>query len=321
MEPTQPPSAKTPGGGIPGASAADRPSLPRPGTGVPQWPPPTPPAPRTTDGIGTPSGIPPAPVPRLSGGPSFAFRGASGGGSTFPPGLLSTAPPSAPQGPSLSVSGPSGPRGGKVRLWLAVVSIIALVAISGLAWVLRPQTPVLTDGDLALPEPFVSLSAPSAAPDARYVYRDGSSIVPPAGWITDTSAGPTLFKKQTVDQDATESTTATISMHVETLAEGTTLDQFVSRWRRDISTQDGSRHYVPMDDAPVVTVEGKSAHIIGGTYELLTPNHGYKLRDKQLLVVSGSTGYVVTGTALASARDAANYNALFDAVLTTFMAP
>lgn len=123
------------------------------------------------------------------------------------------------------------------------------------------------------------------------------------------------FKKPTAEESPGGPFVASIAVTAETVAEGSTLDQYVARRKHTLSNT--FPDFALIDDARTTTEDGDPAHILGGTFT----QGALKLRSKQLVTVFDTTGYIVTGTALASAWDAANYNALFDAALTSFTPP
>ncbi len=119
-----------------------------------------------------------------------------------------------------------------------------------------------------------------------------------------------LFKSPAADTAPEGSFTPILTVVVSAVPSAT-LDTIVASAKKSLPrTFTG---YTMIDDARVQTTSGVPAHILGGTYT----EGPLSLRSKQLIVVGGGTTYTVTGFALASVWDTKQYNALFDAALTS----
>jgi len=149
----------------------------------------------------------------------------------------------------------------------------------------------------------------------RYTHTSGFSIIPPASWTADETQklADVLFS----DPASTDAIKANITVLSEKLPAGMTLEKYVASSKKQLKAS--YRNYNLVDDAPVSTVSGQEAYIIGGTLK----ENNVQVRNKQLIILStdSKTAYVVTATADPGVWEEKNYNALFDQVLTSFEEP
>ncbi len=255
-----------------------------------------------------PPDVPKGPTPPSRPAGSSEARG-------VPPRAKPTAPSStAPQGgPRPTPVGAPAPRAESPLLGIvALVLVLATLGVGGWLFVLllKPVGPEETA------ESTEEVAEVSPSPVAQsYEHPEGFRLTPPLGWVVDQEVPRgTLasFSSGTGDGTADGSAAATITVTRSALRAGTTLDTFITQVAGDLSRT--YRGYTAIDDAPVTTAAGVPGRIVGGTYT----DAGTTVRLKRLVLVLDARGYLVTGTAPASAWDAGNYNALFDAALTSF---
>lgn len=156
--------------------------------------------------------------------------------------------------------------------------------------------------------PAVGASAAAAGtfddPQGRF------ALVPPAGWVVDTSGASgtaALFLDPRPDPAPTGEFTANLNVLI--VPTTTALPATVDAARQEVSSVRG---YAGVEDAPVTLADGTQGHLLGGRF---VDRSGFALRNVQLFAVQGDRTIVVTGTALADSWD--RYSAAFDSALHT----
>jgi hypothetical protein len=172
---------------------------------------------------------------------------------------------------------------------------------------------ILLAGTFAMSKSFaedITLSAVSLTEKPFTSKKLGISIQQPKGWTIDESGkygAELFFFNNAVDKVSGKSFTANINLTTEG-TQGYSLKSYVDASKKYIKKSFPGYKSLPDRN---VTVNGKPGVIIGGTFT----QQGYKIRNEQLITISGDKAYIVTATALASTWT--KYSALFDASLLT----
>jgi hypothetical protein len=184
---------------------------------------------------------------------------------------------------------------------VAVAALIVLAAAGCSVEV--PGTPA--------PDP-AAVSAPAPRP-AGAVFDDAQGrfhLVPPPGWIIDTS-GVQNTAVIFADPRPTESASGRFRANINVLvlpAAAADLPATVTIARQELRALGD---YRPTADERVILSDGSPAHLLGGTFQ--DPSSGLALRNIQLLTVRDGETVVVTGTAPTDAW--AGYEAVFETSL------
>ena len=170
----------------------------------------------------------------------------------------------------------------------AAVALASGLGVSGCA-VQVPGAPVADPAAVVYP-------APAPRPPGA-VFRDARGrfdLVPPPGWIVDTSGAQNtavIF----ADPRATESVSGRFRANINVLvvpARGD-LPGIVANARGELTALGDYRQ---TSDEHVTLPDGSRAHLLGGTFR--DPRTGLALRNVQLLAVRDGETVVATGTAL-----------------------
>lgn len=216
---------------------------------------------------------------------------------------------------------PAEPNGERLSLVLTAIAGFCILVVGGIALYFTWQNQKEFRGaPLVAPPTAVPSPTPSPTP-TPHVHPEGFSITPPLGWVVGTASDPTVkagYLNPVADTEGEASVAAFVIVTVKS-APSTLLDAAVRRARRDFSTLP---QFTLVDDVQTQTTRGEPAHILGGTYRQKSSADQVEFqtfRSKSLILVKGGKTYIVTGTALASAWEHGQYNALFDSVLTSLV--
>jgi hypothetical protein len=163
-------------------------------------------------------------------------------------------------------------------------------------------------------EPNVPPAAPVTGPGAvpgGFVDPTGRfGLVPPAGWVVDTS-GASGTAAVFLDPTPTPSDAGdfTANINVLVVPGSGALPDVVADAQREMSSL---ASYRSLEDEPFPLADGHPGYLVGGRFD---DPAGYPLRNIQLFSVQDDRTVVVTGTALAPAWE--QYRPVFEAVLRT----
>jgi hypothetical protein len=191
---------------------------------------------------------------------------------------------------------------------IAVVVIVLLAALGG--WFVMgrnasspaptpTQAPVVQETITETPQAGSGLLAEKAYVDSSA----GFEITPPAGWTTQKNPGAGV-----IVMFVNPKSPGTSINVVSTPSEGLSLDEYV-----DVNKEQLKKllaNYVPADDEQT-TINGEEGYYIGGTFG------NPKVKNKQLLLVSGDKAYVVTATSTETNWD--ENTEAFDASFNSFV--
>lgn len=222
-------------------------------------------------------------------------------------------PPRSSGGPIIA-SSENSEKGSRVLRVILIIAILLLLAagIGFVMWFYFQQQ----EDESPTPAEFVEEEVPETTPSPRL-----ATLTPPEGWVEQPDILPVadVVYASPVQQhiDEERAMNPNINITSESVPGGVTLEEFVTVSRQSVI--DSLEGYELIDDAPVTTAQGYSAHIIGGTFL----QEGIVHRNKMLLVVSPDAEkvYVATGTALAEGWDEEGFNSMFDTALTSIILP
>lgn len=225
---------------------------------------------------------------------------------------------------------PPPPRSARRARWKIILLIVLLVfAAVVIAWgVIAALSPAPVTAPLAVdgwptPAPIGTIPPETVAPGPRgerVAHTGGFSLLLPDGWRAENTTlegSNVMLEKSAPDADASgDEYAAQVSVVVGPTTRPTTLDDEVRALKEDLAAFPSG--YDLVDDARVSTESGVPGHILGGTFTESLED--LALRDKRILIVSpsGDAVYAISGQALASAWEEQGYNAVFDALFTSF---
>ncbi|HVH21011.1 MAG TPA: hypothetical protein VNA11_01000 [Pseudonocardia sp.] len=163
-------------------------------------------------------------------------------------------------------------------------------------------------------EPTVAAADPAHGPGAvAGGFTDPTGrfgLVPPAGWVVDTSgASSTAALFLDPRPTPTDAGNFTANINVLIVPKAGALPDVVADAQREMSSL---ASYRALEDEPFPLADGHPGYLIGGRFD---DPAGYPLRNIQLFSVQDDRTVVVTGTALAPAWE--EFGPVFDAVLRT----
>jgi len=141
-------------------------------------------------------------------------------------------------------------------------------------------------------------AAPSGLLESQPFAGSGFTIRAPRGWNVDRSGAlgaDVIFRNPRADPIGTGSFAANINI-LSPPASGT-LDDVVQSLKSEINRQ--LPDFQVVDDEAARTTSGLDAYFYGGTFTQ-TAQLAEQLRDLRLIVLDGTTAYVISGTTLAS---------------------
>jgi hypothetical protein len=159
-------------------------------------------------------------------------------------------------------------------------------------------------------EPSLAATGPGAVPDGFVDPTGRFGLVPPAGWVVDTSGASgtaALFLAPRPTPSDAGGFTANINVLI--VPRTGALPDVVADAQREMSSL---ASYRVLEDEPFPLADGHPGYLVGGRFDDPT---GYPLRNLQLFSVQDDRAVVVTGTALAPAWE--EYGPVFEAVLRT----
>ena len=219
-------------------------------------------------------------------------------------------------------------------LMYGLVILALLTLIGGIGVFLFTQTKIKTDTSpleetqldrtITLPSPSPTQSTQRVVtdePEETCKPEDKLEIMPykksifkicyPKNWSIDESglAGTTvIFKNPEPDQEAKLPLNSTLNV-LTSPSRGFDLDAFINDSKANLPKV--FPNYTLVEDKRI-TVNGKTAHILGATYTLDI----LKIMNRQMIIVEGARVYIVTATALNSAWK--KYQDLFEVSMQTF---
>jgi hypothetical protein len=188
----------------------------------------------------------------------------------------------------------AGTRLSRVRaVFGCLVALVLLggctTTVSGVASAVPPATSAAAPVPPAAPVP--SPAAVPSAPAAGAFSDAGNrfTIVPPPGWVADTSG---VQGTAVVFRAPTAGGTFRANLNVIVVPATAELAATIQGARRELRTLPG---YTATDDEPAALADGTPAHLLGGTFT--DAGSGAPLRNLQIFTVRGRSGVVATGTA------------------------
>ena len=168
-----------------------------------------------------------------------------------------------------------------------------------------PGNPVAEPGVVAGPA-----ATPAPAPGGFVDPQGRFGLVPPDGWVVDTS-GASGTAALFLDPKPTPSDAGNFTPNINVLIVPTAgpLPTVVDGAQREMSSL---ASYRALEDESFPLADGHPAQLLGGRFD---DPAGYPLRNIQLFVVQDDRTVVVTGTALASTWE--EFGPVFDAALRT----
>lgn len=243
-----------------------------------------------------------------------------------PPRIIPQTPPSpAPVAPSPMLSPEVNTKSNTPLIALIIgIALAVLVFIGVGVWFAFSFFGNTSDNgsSLASPAPFSDTSedtGDTSPPSTSKVSEPIPDISVPAGWSRHDDEIPeavAFFVGPVPHKAGEEYVYPSIALLVDNPS-GLTITQY-AEVQKELNTVIYDQ-YVLIDDAPVTTLEGREAHIIGGTWL----SEGIPIRTKELFVFSSDNkkAYIVIGEAAAESWDEGGFDAIFDTALTSIVLP